>query len=264
MPVSIPTPAVTLAVTALGFALLHVHATRRRNATWVDFGWAFAIGALAVAHAITGDGAPVQRALAGLLGGTWGFRLAGHLLVDRILGRPEDGRYVQLRAWFGRQATWHFAWFFQAQALLAVLLAWPFALLADHGAPALAPIQIAGGVLFALALVGEWYSDHTLARWRADPSRRGRTCRSGPWRFSRHPNYFCEWLIWVAFALAATPAPGGGYAWLAPLAMYLLIVHVTGIPHTEAQALRSRGDEYRDYQRCTNAFFPGPPRATLR
>lgn len=242
-------------------AVLWGVAVRVRNVNAVDLGWAMSLFAAAVGCALVGPGAVEQRLLLGLTAGLWGARLSVYLLVDRVLGEAhEDGRYAELRRHWGMRATRNFFWFFQAQALLAALLALPFAVLAANPAGAVAPLQWGGVALFVTAKIGESIADRQLAGWRRDPANRGRTCRRGMWRYSRHPNYFCEWLIWVAFALHATPAPGGAWVWLAPATMYLFVTRFTGIPYSEAQSLRSRGDDYRAYQRTTSAFFPWFPR----
>jgi len=112
--------------------------------------------------------------------------------------------------------------------------------------------------VFAGAFLGESAADRQLQRWRAEPTNRGRTCRIGLWRFSRHPNYLFEWLHWFTYPLLGLGLPQGGLLWLAPAGMFLLIRFVSGVPPTEAQALRSRGDDYRDYQRSTHPFLPLP------
>jgi steroid 5-alpha reductase family enzyme len=89
---------------------------------------------------------------------------------------------------------------------------------------------------------------------------RGHTCRDGLWRYSRHPNYFFEWLHWWAYVPLSLGAAGGWATILAPLVMLFFLFCVTGIPATEAQALQSRGADYRQYQRTTSAFFPWFPR----
>lgn len=245
---------------AVLLAALHLLSVRVRNANWVDVGWAASLLGLILGFAAAGSGAFEQRLLLGAVGGAWALRLTLHLLLDRAFGEPEDGRYAYLRAHFGPRANLHFAWFFQGQAVLAVALSVPFLLWASHADGAISPWQWAGVLLFVVAKTGETTADRQLAAWRRDPANRGRTCRSGMWRYSRHPNYFCEWLIWCAFAWIATPAPFGAYAWIAPAVIYVLITRVTGIPYTEMQALRSRGDDYRAYQRTTSAFFPRLPR----
>jgi steroid 5-alpha reductase family enzyme len=245
---------------AVLMAVLHLVSVRVRNANWVDVGWAASLLGLILGFAASGTGAFEQRLLLGAVGGAWALRLTLHLLLDRAFGEPEDGRYAYLRAHFGTRANLHFVWFFQAQAVLAVGLSVPFLLWAHSDVAGVTPWQWAGVVLFVAAKTGETIADRQLAAWRREPANRGKTCRSGMWRYSRHPNYFCEWLIWCAFAWIATPAPFGVWAWIAPAVMFVLITRVTGIPYTEMQAVRSRGDDYRAYQRTTSAFFPWRPR----
>ena len=121
------------------------------------------------------------------------------------------------------------------------------------------PLQIAGVALAVLSQALEWTADRQLAAHRRDPANSGRTCRSGLWRYSRHPNYFFEWLTWCGFGLATATALGW-YAAIAPVAMWLSIRFVTGVPFTEKQAMASRGEDYRRYAAVTNAFFPWIPR----
>ncbi|MCA8941136.1 MAG: DUF1295 domain-containing protein [Planctomycetes bacterium] len=246
------------AVAAAFLLVLWLIQLRTRDAGVVDFGWAASIGGLAVWSALSGPGSDLQRVVAAALGGGWGFRLASHLLFDRVLHGEEDGRYRYLRQHWGARANAHFLWFFQAQAVLAAVLAIPFFLIAHIEAAALGVLQGVGLGVCAVALVGETVADRQLARFRRDPTTRGTTCRVGLWRYSRHPNYFFEWLMWVGFALVALPAPHGEWMVLLPVVMFVFLTRLTGIPYTEAQALRSRSD-YREYQRTTSAFFPLPP-----
>jgi steroid 5-alpha reductase family enzyme len=110
------------------------------------------------------------------------------------------------------------------------------------------------------SVAGEALADRQLARFRADPNHRGRTCRAGLWRYSRHPNYFFEALHWVSYPLLAIGAPFAALAWLGPLVMFFFLRFLSGIPFTEAQALRTRGEDYRDYQHRTSMLIPWPPR----
>jgi steroid 5-alpha reductase family enzyme len=248
------------AATCVTFALLWCWQTRTHNATSVDAAWALAIGALGIGAAIAGDGAPLQRWLAGGIAGAWSARLSWHLLVHRVFGHThEDGRYRAMREHWGTHANRNLFWFYQAQAVAALVFALPFRLLAGHPAERIAAVQWAGLAVVAVALVGEALADRQLEAHRRDPTQRGRTCRRGLWRFSRHPNYFCEWLVWCGIALVAAPTAG----WLAvvqPAVMFVLVRFVSGVPFTELQAVKSRGDDYRRYQQETNAFVPWLPR----
>lgn len=253
----------TLAASLAVMLVLWARQLKTKDATSVDVGWAATIGALAVGLALTGDGSGLSRWLAAGVALVWSVRLSLHLLVDRVLRhRGEDGRYAALREHWGPRAAQRFVFVYVVQGLLAFLFATPFVVLTAHDAPSLVPIQVAGLALFGLGILVETWSDRCLAAHRRDPANKGRTCRRGPWRYSRHPNYFGEWLLWCGIGAVCSPAPHGWIAWIAPVSMYLFVRFVSGVPWTERQSLKSRGDDYRAYQRETNCFFPWFPRAT--
>lgn len=236
---------------------------RTHDATAVDVAWAANLALLAILYASLADGLAARRACVALLVVLASGRLAWHLFRDRAQRPVEDARYRALRAAWGARAQRNFFWHFQAQALLDVLLSTTFLLACASRAP-LSTLDLVALALWITGFLGESVADRQLARFRAQPSHRGRTCRTGLWRYSRHPNYFFQWVMWCAYALCAWSAPLGWTALLSPLVMLFLIVRVTGIPPTEAQALRSRGDDYRAYQRTTSAFVPWFPRWSSR
>jgi steroid 5-alpha reductase family enzyme len=243
-------------------ASLWLRQLRTKNATAVDVAWALNLAGLAVLCAAFADGAPWRRAAVALAAGFHGLRLGLHLYRDRIAGRreEEDGRYAALRARWGEAADRRFFVFYQAQALLDVLLAAPFLLAALRVESAFGFVDALAAALWLSGFLIETSADAQLRRFRADPASRGAVCRVGWWSVSRHPNYFGEWLMWTAYAVVAWPAPWGPFGVVAPAIMLFSILKVTGIPPTEAQALRSRGDAYRRYQREVSAFFPWFPR----
>jgi steroid 5-alpha reductase family enzyme len=125
-----------------------------------------------------------------------------------------------------------------------------------------------GGFLLAVATVGEAIADCQLRQFKADPANRNAVCDIGLWSWSRHPNYFFEWLVWLAYPLIAIDWSGdnrlGWLTLLAPVCMYWLLVHVSGIPPLEDHMLRTRGVAFRAYQRRTSPFFPLPPRKQIK
>jgi steroid 5-alpha reductase family enzyme len=200
-----------------------------------------------------------MRVLATLLASIWGFRLGFYLLFNRVLGKEEDGRYRELRRKWGANVNRNFFLFFQFQAVFVVYFSIPFALMAQDGDESLSWLVWLGIAVWAIGNVGTIVSDRQLAQWRADPANKGKTARKGLWSWSRHPNYFFEFVNWCGIALVATAAPSGWIAWIVPAGLLFLLFRITGIPATEAQALRSRSD-YAEYQRTTSVFVPLPPK----
>ncbi|HEX6882940.1 MAG TPA: DUF1295 domain-containing protein [Planctomycetota bacterium] len=251
--------ATTAAAAVVVFLLAWVRQLRTRDATSVDLLWTVGLALAAAFHAaVAAEGWLPRRLLLVALVGGWALRLGLHL-AQRV-GHGEDGRYAALRRQAGARAPLVFLAVYLAQAALVVALGLAFVPLARASAAGWRASDAVALGLFAVALVGESVADRQLARWRAEPANRGRTCRAGLWSLSRHPNYFFEWLHWLVYPLLGLGLAQGELLWLAPLAMLLLVRFVTGVPPAEAQALRSRGEDYRDYQRTTSTFFPLPRR----
>ncbi len=248
-----------MALTMLAFYFIQ---RRTRNAGIVDFVWAAGIGGLAVFYAVAASGDVGRRVLLAVLAGTWSMRLAVYLLFDRILGKPEDGRYQMLRQNWGDRASVFFLGFFQIQALWAIMFSIPF-LPVVYSKGALGWVDALGFGIWLTAVTGETLADRQLARFRADPQNKGKTCQVGLWRYSRHPNYFFEWIHWFAYVCLGF---GSSYRWvtfLGPIVMLLFLYKVTGIPYTEKRALQTRGEDYRRYQQRTSAFIPWFPKREI-
>jgi steroid 5-alpha reductase family enzyme len=252
--------ALGLLLMAAWMGTLYAVGRRMSNAGIVDFGWTLGIPILATLFALVLPGWGPRRRLAAVAAALWGLRLGLYLLFTRVLGHPEEGRYVQLRKEWGTRAEIKLFFFFQFQGLLDLFFALPFLLMSRNPAAAFHPLEGAGAAVWFLGWIGEAAADLQLHRFKQAPANRGKTCRAGLWRYSRHPNYFFEALLWCGFALMATPSPFGVSAWLVPALLLYFLFRVTGIPATEAQALRTRGEDYADYIRTTSAFVPWFPR----
>lgn len=246
-------------VAAFMLALWLIHFPLK-NAAIVDVGWGTALAMLATTYAVMGSGWEQRKWLLAATVIVYGARLSGYLFLTRIWGKPEEGRYVQLRREWGTYVELRFLGFYELQAVLAVFLSLPFLASALNPAPAMRAWEWMALALWVLAKAGETAADWQLTRFKADPANHGRVCAIGLWRYSRHPNYFFEWLIWVAWALYGAASPGGWMGWLSPALMLYFLFRVTGIPATEAQALRSKGEAYQRYQERTSAFVPWPAR----
>ena len=231
-----------------------------RNAAIVDVGWALGLGLLGIYYAVAGPGYHARKWAMATMAGFWGLRLASYLLLTRVIGHPEEGRYVQLRKDWKTNLPLRFLFFFEFQALLDVVLSLPFLLAClDMRAP-LGILEKIGAGVWLIGIVGEALADQQLNAFKKDPKNKGKSCRAGLWNYSRHPNYFFEWTIWVGYATFAIGSPWGWLGLISPALILYFLLGVTGIPATEAQSLRSRGEEYRAYQRTTSAFVPWFPK----
>ena len=256
----------TLLVATLGlmlvFTLTYFIGRRMDNYGIVDIVWSYCFTAVAWFYAWAGPGDPSRKVLLALLASAWSLRLGTHLYRRVMSHHPEeDSRYRQLRLdWAGVFAPKMFG-FFQLQAVSIVLLSTPFLFPMQNTFPGLNLWEVLGTAIAVVALFCEGLADSQLAAFRRDPANQGKVCNVGLWRYSRHPNYFFEWCIWVGFCCFACGSVLGWISIIAPLAILHLLLNVTGVPMAEASSLKSKGDAFRAYQRTTNAFFPGPPKS---
>ena len=232
---------------------------RTRNAGLVDPIWAFTLGAIAVVYAVAGSAPPATRLAVGLMGASWGLRLGLHLWL-RNAGKPEDFRYAQYRAQWGAAADRNMFWFFQFQNVFTLALsasAFMPAVFRETNPP-LANFVLAA-LLLVVAVVGEGIADRQMERFRANPASKGRVCRDGLWRYSRHPNYFFECVHWLAYVPLAAGAPWGWAALAAPLVMAVLLTKLSGVPLLEEDMVK-RKPGYAEYVSTTSMLIPWPPK----
>jgi steroid 5-alpha reductase family enzyme len=240
-------------------------AAQRRTGSsgWIDSIWSFAVGIGGVTAALIAEGGDGTRRWVALgVVGLWSLRLGLHIAM-RTRGAGEDPRYQALIEEWGHRAGLRLFLFLQVQAACALVLA--LAVYAAAANPAgFGLLDIVALAVAVIAIAGEALSDWQLSRFRKENRGRGKICEAGLWAYSRHPNYFFEWLGWCAWPLLALDLTGayplGLIAFAAPTLMYWLLVHVSGIPPLEAHMLRSRGEAFRALQARVNAFFPGPRR----
>lgn len=226
-----------------------------KDSSLVDTAWSLCIALLGLHFLSQPESRTVHSFAAGTLLLLWALRLSIYIF-KRNHGKGEDPRYTELKNKWGEKQKIRMLQFFWMQGAAAALFSLPFILVGMNTAPGISIVEWLGAAGVLAGIAGEASSDASLARFKANPANRGKTCRDGLWNYSRHPNYFFEWLTWCGFALFASASPMGWLAWLCPAAMFHFLVNVTGIPKTEEQALKSRGDDYREYQRTTSKFIP--------
>lgn len=233
------------------------------NAGWSDAFWSLGLGiagaALALAPVEGTDYPTTRQLVVAALVAVWGLRLGGHI-ARRSMSGFEDARYAQFRKEWGQDFQRRLFFFLQIQAAAGAFLALSILMAAQSPIAEFRIQDFLAIAVLAIAVLGESVADRQLRAFAHDPKNRGKVCDTGLWAWSRHPNYFFEWLSWFAYALFAIDLSGGHHwGWLAltgPAFMYWLLVHVSGIPPLEAHMLRSRKTAFADYQKRVPVFFP--------
>jgi steroid 5-alpha reductase family enzyme len=231
----------------------------KRDVSIVDSVWSLMILAAALAYFLRAEPG-LRSSFILTLAVIWALRLALHI-TWRNWGEPEDRRYQAIR----RRYEPHFALkslgiIFVFQAILAWLVSMPL-WAAVPVPPGFSLFDVAAVALWGIGMGFETVADWQLARFKADPSNRGKVMDRGLWRYTRHPNYFGECLVWWGFFLFAVPT-GAWWTVISPLLMTWLLLKVSGITLLEASIV-TRRPAYREYIAATNAFIPGPRKRGL-
>ena len=236
---------------------------RTGHAGWIDVFWTFGVGLIGAIAAITPPGfaPPHRNLLVAMIAIIWSARLGVHI-VRRNLRTADDPRYAKIRAEYGAKARSGMFWLTQKQAVVSIPLLLAIDLAAHNPDVRINWQDIAGLVIMLVSVTGETIADMQLRAFQKRPQNKGRICDAGLWRWSRHPNYFFEWLGWLAYPLIAMEI-SGKYEWawlslLAPVVMFILLRFVSGVPPLEEHMEKTRGAAWRAYAARTSIFFPLP------
>jgi steroid 5-alpha reductase family enzyme len=231
-----------------------------RNAGIADTFWGLGFVLVAWITFLGAEGYAGRRVLITLLVTAWGLRLALHIGL-RSRGKGEDRRYQAWRRQYGERFWW--VSLFTVFLLQGALL-WIISLAAQAGQWSPHPDRLMwlDGAGFLLWLVGFFFeavADHQLAAFKANPANRGRVMSRGLWRYTRHPNYFGECLMWWGIYFITLATPSSLWAIISPLTITFLLLRVSGVTLLERTIVETR-PEYREYQERTSAFIPWFPK----
>jgi len=246
------------AIVAL-FTLLWLASLAVRNSSIVDMWWGPGILLIGLTYWFTNGGAQSRSRMVVSLLTIWAIRLAWHIGA-RNIGHGEDFRYAKWRR--ERGPSWW--WFSYLKVfLLQAVIAWIVAVPLYYSITSPTPVRFnafdfAGAIVFAIGFFFEAVGDEQLRRFKADPASKGRVLDSGLWRYTRHPNYFGEAVLWWGLGLFSV-ATGGYLGLIGPAIMTFFLIRVSGVALLE-KTLRETKPAYADYIARTSAFFPMAPR----
>ena len=250
--------AVQIPVVILYASLWFLVALKLQRNDVADIAWGAGFIVLAVVGQFAVTATSDRGILVLALVAVWGLRLSLHIGL-RNRGKTEDSRYRKWREEWGSHATIR-AYFqvFLLQGLLIVPVLIPVTYVLSHPNPDLTWLDALGGTVWMVGFVFEAVGDLQLARFKKDPRNRGRLITSGLWKYTRHPNYFGEVMLWWGVWLIACSTPGGWKTVVGPATITALILLVSGIPLLERKY--EGNPEFKEYQRRTSSFFPLPPK----
>jgi len=231
-----------------------------RNVSIVDIGWG--IGFVLVAWLATQNiGGPSTILYAMVT--AWGVRLAWHLWL-RNHGKPEDYRYVAMREKQGPSFVWSsLLRVFTLQGVIMWIVALPITVTgASQATEPCWYLIAAGSVLWLAGMIFEVIGDWQLARFKTNPDHQGQVMDQGLWKYTRHPNYFGEFLIWWGHWLVGVAVSGAWWTVVSPLLMSFLLLKVSGVALLE-KAMKKRSPEYESYIQRTSQFFPRRPKPDM-
>jgi steroid 5-alpha reductase family enzyme len=259
--------ATTMAVSAGALAVLMLAtwalSLALRDVSIVDVVWGLGFVAVAWIAVATGDGDSARRVLMAVLTTAWGLRLAVYITWRKRRERGEDYRYVELRErhperfWLISLGS-----VFLLQGALIWVVSLPLQVAAGQDDP-LGALDAVGLACWAVGVFFETVGDAQLARFKADPGHAGQVMDRGLWRYTRHPNYFGDFMVWWGLYLIALSTGAAWWTIVSPLVMSVLLIRVSGKDRLE-RGMAERRPGYGAYVARTSGFVPLPPRGSSR
>lgn len=231
------------------------------NVGIIDIIWGFGFVILTWTYFLLTDGNPQRKLLISILVTIWGLRLTLHL-ARRNIGKGEDYRYQNFRKQYGENSYWWKSFFqaFMLQGAIMVIVAVPVLTAVFAKEPTSWTVfDIVGSLLWLVGFGFETIGDLQLMRFKTKPENKGKVLRTGLWRYTRHPNYFGDAVVWWGYFIIALGTPFGFLSIFSPLIMTFLLLRVSGVAMLE-KSLRKTKPEYAEYEQCTSAFMPLPPK----
>lgn len=247
------------AVILVFMCLLWLLSLALKNASIVDIFWGIGFVIITwVAFVLASQGYLPRKQLIAVLVTIWGLRLAIHIAI-RNWGKPEDFRYAKWRQENGAR-WWWFSFFqvFLLQGSLMWIISTPILAAQTSGFPViLTPLDMIGVILWIIGFLFEAIGDLQLMFFKATDSNRGKVLTTGLWKYTRHPNYFGEAVVWWGYYFIALAA---GFWWTAfsPILMTYLLLKVSGVAMLERTMKTKPG--YEDYMQKTSSFVPWFPK----
>jgi steroid 5-alpha reductase family enzyme len=241
-------------------SLLWVLSIYIKNVSIVDIFWGLGFVIVNGVYFFLSDGYYPRNIILLILVSIWGLRLSIYLAY-RNIGKGEDFRYQEFRRHYGVNRYWWVSFFqvFLLQGVLILLVSLPLLgsnFYTDNNE--LMWLDYVAIIIWIIGFIFESFGDFQLTRFKNNPNNKGKVLDTGLWKYTRHPNYFGDTLVWWAYALFCL-ASGSYWPVVGSVLMTFLIIKVSGVALLEV-SLKNKKPDYQEYVRKTNAFFPWFPK----
>jgi steroid 5-alpha reductase family enzyme len=228
----------------------------KKNVTIADSLWGLGFVLIAWLTFFRTEGFLIRKLMITIPITLWGLRLFIHLCI-RNWNKGEDPRYGQWRKKYGDSFWW--VSLFKV-FLVQSVFQWIIALGVQYGQifsspPHLTILDVLGLGIWSIGFIIESLADWQLKKFLADPSNKGKIMNRQLWKYSRHPNYFGETLIWWGFFVIVLPTPWGIWTIISPLLITYTLLRLTGVTLME-ETLFAQNPEYQRYIEQTSSFIP--------
>jgi len=238
------------------FIIFYFIALRKKDNSVADFAWGLGFIVVAISALFRGAFFDTRQLITTALICMWGLRLATHIYL-RNKGKEEDFRYQAMREKWGKYTSvMSFLQVFLPQWIFLLAISFSIVIINATRGPSISYLDYLGISIWTIGFLFESISDNQLYQFKKDKKNKGKIMTCGLWKYSRHPNYFGEALLWWGIFLIALPHPYGIYTIISPIFIFFLLLKVTGIPLLEK---KYKDDEkYQKYAEKTSVFFPLP------
>ncbi len=226
----------------------------KKDNSIVDIAWGFGFLIIAWFTFLIYSSYEYRQILTTLLVTTWAIRLSIYIII-RNSKKSEDIRYQQMRIkWGKQQAFYSFLYIFMLQGLLILIISYPIIFINYFPSKGLQFFDYVGLLVWFSGFLLETIADAQLYVFLQKKQNAGVVFTGGLWRYSRHPNYFAECLIWWSIWLIALSVPLGWTSLISPIIISYLLYFVSGVPLSEKQMEKLNG--FEKYKKQTSKFFP--------
>jgi steroid 5-alpha reductase family enzyme len=229
-----------------------------KNVSIVDIGWGAGFVLVGIVSALTASEQGQGRWVLAGMTTLWGTRLTLYL-AWRNLGHGEDYRYVAMRKKYPSFALSSFLIVFTLQGVLMWVVSLPVQAGIATAQDGWHPLHATGMLIWVIGLSFESMGDFQLATFKANPKNKGKVFDQGLWRYTRHPNYFGDFMVWWGIYIASLAHSTAYWTAIGPVVMSIFLMKVSGVTLLEKTLAKTK-EGYQEYVQSTNAFFPGPKR----